>query len=45
MGLLKQAIAAGYSNPSRLKRDVPLGSLRSRPEFQELLRSTARPGA
>jgi hypothetical protein len=44
MGLLKQAVAAGYGNPSRLRGDPPLESLRSRPDFQELLRSTARPG-
>jgi serine/threonine-protein kinase len=44
MVLLKRAIAAGYSNPARLTKDPSLESLRSRPDFQELLRSTARPG-
>jgi hypothetical protein len=39
MGLLKRAVAAGYRNPSQLKNDPPLASLRSQPDFQELLRS------
>jgi len=43
MALLKQAAAAGYANPSRFQHDAPLESLRSRPDFQELLRSLAQP--
>jgi serine/threonine-protein kinase len=43
VGLLKQAVGAGYANPSRLKNDPPLESLHSRPDFQELLRSLRRP--
>ena len=43
MGLLKQAVAAGYANFSRFKTDPPLDSLRSRPDFQKLLQSLDRP--
>jgi hypothetical protein len=43
MALLKQAITAGFSNPSHLKNDPPLGSLRSQPDFQELMRPSDRP--
>jgi hypothetical protein len=39
MGLLKQAVAAGYANFSRFKSDSPLDVLRPRPDFQELLQS------
>jgi eukaryotic-like serine/threonine-protein kinase len=42
MALLKQAVAAGYANASRFQNDRPLDSLRSRPDFQELLRSLGR---
>jgi serine/threonine-protein kinase len=42
IALLKQAAAAGFSNPSHYKNDPALESLRSRPEFQELLRSPAK---
>ncbi len=34
--------SAGYANPSRFKNDPALESLRSRPDFQELLRSLSR---
>ncbi|MGO9470765.1 MAG: protein kinase domain-containing protein [Isosphaeraceae bacterium] len=43
MALLKQAALAGYANPTRFRNDQPLESLRSRPDFQELLRSLAPP--
>ena len=43
MELLKQSVAAGYANPSRFKNDSPLDSVRSRPDFQELLRSLGQP--
>jgi hypothetical protein len=33
VALLKQAVAAGYSNPSRYRTDAPLNSLRTRPDF------------
>jgi serine/threonine-protein kinase len=39
MALLKRAAAAGYANPTRFKTDPPLESIRSRPDFQELVRS------
>jgi eukaryotic-like serine/threonine-protein kinase len=42
IALLKKAAAAGYANPSRFKNDSPLESLRSRPDFQDLLRSLDR---
>ena len=42
MALLKQAVHAGYANPSRFKNDPAIESLRSRPDFQELLRSLSR---
>ncbi len=43
VALLKLAVAAGYSNPSRYRTDAPLDSLRARPDFQELLNSLGRP--
>ena len=45
MALLKKAALAGYANLSRYKNDGPLESLRSRPDFQELLKSLGRPPA
>ena len=39
MELLKQSVAAGYAYTSRFKKYSPLDSLRSRPDFQDLLRS------
>ena len=42
MALLTQAVLAGYANPSRFKNDPAIESLRSRPDFQELLRSLSR---
>ncbi len=41
--LLKQAALAGYANPSRFKSDASLDPLRSRPDFQELIRSFGQP--
>lgn len=38
MTLLKKAVAAGYSNPNRLRNDPPLTSLRTRADFQALLK-------
>lgn len=43
MALLKQAAAAGYANPSRFQNDPALESLRSRSDFQELLRALREP--
>ncbi len=43
MELLKRSVAAGYANPSRFKKDSPLDSLRSRPDFQDLSRSLGQP--
>jgi serine/threonine-protein kinase len=42
MALIKQAVVAGYANPSRFKSHPALESLRSRPDFKELLRSLDR---
>jgi serine/threonine-protein kinase len=39
IALLREATAAGFSNPSRFKNDPALDSLRSRADFQDLLRS------
>jgi serine/threonine-protein kinase len=43
MERLKEAVAAGYRSPALMKNDPPLDPLRSRPDFQELLRSLERP--
>jgi serine/threonine-protein kinase len=43
IALLKQAAAAGFSNPSHYKNDPALVSLRSRPDFRELVQSLSRP--
>jgi hypothetical protein len=43
MAFLRQAVAAGYRNSSRFKTEPSLDSLRSRPDFQELVQSLSRP--
>jgi serine/threonine protein kinase/tetratricopeptide (TPR) repeat protein len=37
--LLREALAKGYKNPTRLKTDSDLDSLRSRADFQDLVRT------
>jgi hypothetical protein len=37
MEYLRQAVAAGWRNPSAAKKDVDLNPLRAREDFQKLL--------
>ena len=41
MAWLKQAVAAGYTDAARLKRDKDLDALRGRPDFEKLLAGLA----
>jgi eukaryotic-like serine/threonine-protein kinase len=43
IALLREAAAAGFSNPSHFKNDPALEPLRSRQDFQELLQSLGKP--
>jgi serine/threonine-protein kinase len=43
LAVLRQAASQGYSNATRFRLDPALAPLRSRPEFEELLRSLERP--
>jgi hypothetical protein len=43
MGPLKRAVAYGFRNVNAMRSDYALESPRSRPDFQELLRSLERP--
>jgi hypothetical protein len=42
MKLLREAVAAGYTNPDRYANDPTLASLRTRPDFQTMLQSLRR---
>jgi tetratricopeptide (TPR) repeat protein len=41
---LRQAVARGYKNAAHLRQDPDLASLRSRPEFQQLVRDLEQAG-
>jgi len=45
LAMLRQAISNGYKDAARMGKDKDLGSLRSQPEFQKLLKELEEKGA